>query len=298
MNNKGENMRKIRKLSLISLTLLLACTMSGCGANEKTATESEEIKKAIQKLDETKSYHYVISAEGDGLPLIKKEDGTAELSDRSYKVDKKIMKKDESIYSIENDIYDHREMAGLKVIADDVTMLDFTLIEEQHAELSDFVTRDITFELKNEQSVLLPFLEDGEYAKYYTISSETKDDNKIYTISCNDVKAYDEACIKAAKDKNPNYDPLEEKGQKLTKKELLKEDFTVTINKDGYITELVCKVETDYGDNLIGKLTSTERYSDFDKIELDTDYIDILIKDRQTGKTNEGDVVDLKELAY
>ena len=72
----------------------------------------------------------------------------------------------------------------------------------------------------------------------------------------------------------------------------------MTINKDGYIIELVYKTETDYGDNLIGKLTSTERYSDFDKIELDTDYIDILIKDRQAGKTKEGDVVDLKGLAY
>lgn len=291
-------MKKIRKLSIISVTLLLACTISGCGANEKTATESEEIKKAIQKLDETKSYHYAIFAESNGLPLIKKEDGTAILSDQVNKVDRKIVKKDESIYSFENDFFDGREMAGLKVIADDVTMLDLTLVDEQHAELSNFVTRDITFELKNEQSVLLPFLEEGECAKYYTISSETKDDNKIYTISCNDVKAYDEAFIKAAKDKNPNYDPLEEQGQKLTKKELLKEDFIVTINKDGYIIELVYKTETDYGDNLIGELTSTERYSDFDKIELDTDYIDILIKDWQAGKTKEGDVVGLKGLAY
>lgn len=291
-------MRKISKLSIMALTLLLACTISGCGANEKTVTESEEIKKAIQKLDETKNYRYTIFAEGNGLPLIKKEDGTAELSDQANKSDRKIVKKDESIYSFENDFFDGREMAGVKIIADDVTMLDLTLIDEQHAELSDFVTRDITFELKNEQSVLLPFLEEGEYAKYYTISSETKEDNKIYTIHCNDVKAYDEACIKAAKDKNPNYDPLENQGQKLTKKELLKEDFVVTVNKDGYITELVCETETDYGDNLIGKLTNTERYSDFDKIELDTDYIDILIKDQQTGKTKEGDVVDLKGLDY
>lgn len=136
------------------------------------------------------------------------------------------------------------------------------------------------------------FISDENYKNCYEFSMEKNGENIIVNAIMKNPKGYTELENERLSKSDPDYDPLvSSNGLQLSKNEYVKNDYTFTINNEGYIIEYSNTMEIDYGDGYQDNLITEAYLSDFESIPSNVDALKELFNLVESNSLEVGDSI-------
>lgn len=290
-------MRKWKKICSCIAVCMMVLGMQGCGSSKKEDTEPgvrSVIETASKKLNNAKSFVYTYQSKGKQFSVITSESVTTPKLDDAHTISQYTILKEE------NKKYEFQESDSSK--SKDMNLYIFqngkgeelTTIVNNHntgyfygysQNVEDYNIEDISF--------LLDYIEGGNNAPYFKVTTKKEEGQTIFMLTCKDIKGYQNKLIEKNKKEYPDYDPLDYAGIfKVSKNEYKEFDIQVSVDKNGYITKITQHEVIDYGDDFITDMTYDQTYTDFDNVKLNTVKADELMKKGANKEFAQGDIID------
>lgn len=298
----------MKNLCKLLMVLFLSITMSGCGSAETKEQVEENAKEIFKKTFELyRSYNgYQTNIHRKYTRIFLDDDKLAISPVEELNSTIKEVKKGNAYYEVEivkNRISELLHQSDYVVYIKEPNYYQeasFEKTDKHNVRLLDVQANEVSNE---GEKIAVPFLYHyytyfNDYSDFFDFEKEISGDKIIIKITCNDVKGFSDYVnneIIAEQDDISEYayDPYVIEGIKVSKNEIYRECKFI-LDKNYNLLKIEDLVKKDYGDGLTTTGVQTTEIDQINKLDMNTEAIESLLKKAETAITGDGTIMPFK----